>query len=306
MRRRECKLLPHIKQPIYGFDPRSAQILPWAINDFHVQKIWHKSNGDNVIVAVIDTGCDSNHIDIKENIINGYNVISQSNNFSDGNGHGTHVAGTIAAINNNLGVVGIAPKTKIMPIKALSDNGSGSNNDVASAIDYAVENGADIITMSLGSDFPSVRIEKSLIKAHEKLVAVFCAAGNSGLKHEINFPARYEQTICIGAINRELMLCEFSCSGESLDFLAPGSDIMSCVPGNNYATKSGTSMATPFAVGCMSLYLSYLRRNNNDNKLRINQKDIIEHFKQHTRKLNDQEYTGVRRYEGYGIITPEI
>jgi hypothetical protein len=102
------------------------------------------------------------------------------------------------------------------------------------------------------------------------------------------------------------MLCEFSCSGESLDFLAPGSDIMSCVPGNNYATMSGTSMATPFAVGCMSLYLSYLRRNNNDNKLRINQKDIIEHFKQHTRKLNDQEYTGVRRYEGYGIITPEI
>lgn len=306
MRRRECKLLPHIKQPIYGFDPRSAQILPWAITDFNVSKTWSKCSGEEVIVAVIDTGCDSDHIDIKDNIINGFNIISQSHNFMDGNGHGTHVAGTIAAINNSLGIVGIAPKTKIMPIKALADNGSGSNNDVASAIDYAVDNGADIITMSLGSDSPSVRIEKSLIKAQEKLVAVFCAAGNSGMRHEINFPARYEQTICIGAINRELMLCEFSCSGDSLDFLAPGADIISCAPGNNYATMTGTSMATPFAVGCMALFLSYLRKDNNDINLRISQKDIIEHFKKHTRKLKDLEHTGVRRYEGYGIITPEI
>lgn len=306
MRRRECKLLPHIKQPIYGFDARCAQILPWAIQDFDVQQTWNKSNGEDVTVAVIDTGCDNNHIDIKENIIQGFNVIAQSSNFSDGNGHGTHVAGTIAAINNSLGVVGISPKTKIMPIKALADNGSGSNNDVASAIEYAVENGADIITMSLGSDFPSVRVEKSLIKAQEKLVAVFCAAGNSGVRHEINFPARYDQTICIGAINRMLMLCEFSCTGETLDFLAPGADIISCVPGNNYATMTGTSMATPFAVGCMSLFLAYLRKTNNDPKLRVKQSDIVDHFKKYARKLKDKEYTGVRRYEGYGIITPNV
>lgn len=306
MKRRECRLLPHIKEPLYGFDPRSAQLLPWAIKEFNVENVWSKSDGSNVVVAVIDTGCDTNHIDIKDNIVNGYNIISQSLNVIDGNGHGTHVAGTIAAINNSLGIVGISPKTKIMPIKALADNGSGSNNDVASAIDYAVEHGADIITMSLGSDYPSVRIEKSLINAEERKVAIFCASGNSGLQHEVNFPARYNQTICIGAVNRELMLCEFSCSGDSLDFLAPGADIVSCVPGNNYATMTGTSMATPFAAGCMALFLSRIRKENNDNSIRVSQKEIIDHFKKYARKLNDKEHSGVKRYEGYGIITPNV
>lgn len=306
MRRRECKLLPHIKQPIYGLNTLAAQILPWAVKDFEVEKTWPRSDGSEVIVAVIDTGCDINHIDIKENIVNGFNTISQTSNVLDGNGHGTHVAGTIAAINNNFGVVGIAPKTKIMPIKALSDNGSGTNNDVALAIEYAVDNKADIITMSLGSDFPSVRIEKALMKAEDKKVAVFCAAGNSGIMNQINYPARYKQTVCIGAIDRKLSLCEFSCTGEELDFLAPGADIISCIPGNNYASLTGTSMATPFAVGCMSLFLSFLRKNNNDPNMRILQADIINHFKKYTRKLNDKEYSGVKRYEGYGIITPSI
>jgi subtilisin family serine protease len=306
MRRRECKLLPHIKQPIYGLNSSSAQILPWTIKDFNVESVWSKSTGEDVIVAVIDTGCDITHDDIKNNIINGYNIVASSNLVYDGNGHGTHVAGTIAAINNNLGIVGVSPKTKIMPIKALADNGSGSNNDVASGIDYAVENGADIITMSLGSDFPSVRIEKSLIRAIEKRVAVFCAAGNSGIMREVNFPARYDQSICIGAINRGLDLCEFSCTGESLDFLAPGADIISCIPNNQYASMTGTSMATPFAVGCMSLFLSYARKISGDSKLRLTQEEIINHFKKYTRKLNNTEYSGVKRYEGYGIITPNV
>lgn len=285
---------------------RDAQIFPWALKNFEVEKTWQKSEGDNVVVAVIDTGCDINHVDIKDNIIKGYNVLSQSNSVVDGNGHGTHVAGTISAINNGVGIVGISPKTQIMPIKALSDNGSGTNNDVAVAIEYAVDSGADIITMSLGSDFPSVRIEKALIKAEEKKVAVFCAAGNSGMANQINFPARYSQTICIGAIDRELNLCEFSCTGEELDFLAPGADIISCVPGNNYASLTGTSMATPFAVGCMALFLSFARKNLQDPNLRFQKSDIVNHFKKFAKKLNNKEYSGVKRYEGYGIITPKI
>lgn len=306
MRRRDCKLLPHIKEPIYNLNPNSAQILPWAINDFDVRSSWLKSVGSDVIVATIDTGCDPNHLDIKENLIPGFNILTKSNNSIDGNGHGTHVAGTIAAINNGIGIVGVSPKTKILPIKALSDNGTGNNNDIADAIDYAVENKADIITMSLGSDYPSIRIEKALIRAQEKLVSIFCAAGNSGNSHEVNFPARYDHTICIGAIGRDLNLCEFSCSGNSLDFLAPGMDIISCAPGNGYASMSGTSMATPFAVGCMALYLAWLRKTHNDQTLRISNEDIIDYFKKYTKKLPNKEYSGVRRYEGYGIITPYI
>lgn len=305
MRRRDCKLLPHIKEPLFGFNYQSAQIIPWAINRFNVSDVWRKSTGDNVLVAVIDTGCDPDHPDIKDNIATGFNAIHNNQNFADRNGHGTHVAGTIAAINNSLGIVGISPNTKIMPVKALNDNGSGSNDDVANAILYAVANEADIITMSLGSDYPSVKIEKALVQAEKANVSVFCAAGNSGIKHDINFPARYSQTICIGAIGQDLDLSEFSCSGDTLDFLAPGENIISCVPGNNYASMSGTSMATPFAVGCYALYLSFLR-NTIDKNLKLTKADIVKHFMKSALKLNNKEYSGLRRYEGYGIISPSV
>lgn len=303
--KRECRLLPHIVEPIYGLKTNSVQMLTWQITEFNVQSAWMKSEGSDVIIAVIDTGCDLNHEDIKDNILQGYNIINPKQDPIDGNGHGTHVAGTIAAVNNSKGIVGISPKSKILPIKALEDNGMGSNNNVGAAIVWAVDNGADIITMSLGSDYPSIPIERALMYAESKEVAVFCAAGNSGINHDVNFPARYEQSVSIGAINRELNLCEFSCTGESLDFLAPGQDIISSVPGNNYASMSGTSMATPFAVGCAALYLSYQRKIL-DKKLKLSSKKYIEHFKRHTKNLNNAEYRGLRRYEGYGIIQPEL
>lgn len=304
-KRKECRLLPHIKQPIYGLSGASAQILPWAIVSFDVSKYWKYSEGDNVTVAVIDTGCDLNHEDIKDNLVNGYNFIETNKDPIDGNGHGTHVAGTIAAINNGKGVVGVAPKAKIMPIKALDDSGMGSNNNVGSAIMWAIENGADIITMSLGSDHPSLDIERALILAEERNVIVFCAAGNSGIKHDINFPARYDETISIGAINKKLDICEFSCSGDSLDFLAPGQDIISSTPGNTYSLMTGTSMATPFAVGCAALWLSY-ERAKRGKEFKFTKNEYIEHFKTNALKLKDIKYSGIKRYEGNGIIQPKL
>lgn len=304
--KRECKLLPHIVEPIYGLKQGSFQMLTWQIKEFNIPAIWNKSDGNSVVVAVIDTGCDVNHEDIKDNILQGYNIIDPKKDPIDGNGHGTHVAGTIAAINNGLGVVGVSPKTKILPIKALDDNGIGNNNNIGAAIIWAVDNGADIITMSLGSDYPSIPIERALIYAESAKVGIFCAAGNSGIRHDINFPARYEQSVSIGAINRNLDLCEFSCTGDTLDFVAPGQDIISTVPGNNYASMSGTSMATPFAVGCASLYLSYKRLVSGNNTLKFTSKQYIEYFKNHTKNISNPEYRGLRRYEGYGVIQPEI
>lgn len=304
-RKRECRLLPHIKQPIYGLNPSSAQILTWPISTFSVQTFWNKCDGENVVVAVIDTGCDFNHEDIKENIVDGYNFVENGKDPMDRNGHGTHVAGTIASINNGTGIVGVAPKTKIMPIKALDDSGMGSNNNVASAIVWAVDHGADMITMSLGSEYPSLPIERALLHAINNNVAVFCAAGNSGIHRSINFPARYNETISIGAIDRNLEICQFSCTGDELDFLAPGQDIISTTPGNTYSSMSGTSMATPFAVGCASLWLSLLRKSG-DTRKRISKDEYINYFKKNTMKLKNPKYSGLRRYEGYGIIQPSI
>lgn len=302
-KRKECRLLPHIKQPVYGLYGAAGQILPWSISVFNIPKYWHKSDGAGVTVAVIDTGCDLDHEDIKNNIIEGYNFIESGKDPIDRNGHGTHVAGTIAAINNQRGVVGVSPGVKIMPIKALDDSGMGSNNNVGSAIMWAVDNGADIITMSLGSEYPSLAIERALLYAVQHNVIVFCAAGNSGIKHDINFPAKYKETISVGAVDRNLDICEFSCTGDDLDFLAPGQDILSASPGNNYAIMSGTSMAAPFAVGCASLWLSFVRKNV-DAKASPKQQDYIEHFKHHTIPLKDPKYQGLKRYEGYGVIKP--
>lgn len=302
--RKECRLLPHIKEPIYGLSASAGQILPWSISLFNVADFWSKTNGVGVTVAVIDTGCDLNHDDIKDNLTNGYNIIQPNQDPIDTNGHGTHVAGTIAAINNHKGVVGVAPSVKIMPIKALDDSGMGSNNNVGSAIVWAVDHGADIITMSLGSQYPSLSIERALLYAQDHGVIVFCAAGNSGIKHEINFPAKYEETISIGAIDRNLDICQFSCTGDALDFLAPGQDIISAAPGNSYTMMSGTSMSTPFAVGCAALWLSLLRKNNPAAKPTKN--EYINHFKRNTMPLNNPKYRGLKRYEGNGIIRPTM
>lgn len=306
MKRKQCQLLPFIRTDLFGLDRNSIQFYPWPIKTFDIEKSWKSSQGEGVKVAVIDTGCDLDHEDIKENLINGYNLLDNKKDPIDDNGHGTHVSGTIAASNNTVGMVGIAPKAKIIPIKALDSNGRGDNKNVTEAILWAVDHGADIITMSLGSEYPYEPMRKAIKYAISKNVIIFCASGNSGINSGIQYPAKYDDTISIGAINEQLEICEFSCCGPELDFLAPGYNIVSSVPGNNYAVMSGTSMATPFAVGCAALLLSYFRKNPNsmiDNVLRTPE-DYIKVFSRESLRLKQSEYAGKRNYEANGIIQP--
>lgn len=303
-----CKLLPHIRTDLYGLSPNSIQFFSWPIKKFDVEKQWKYSQGEGVTVAVIDTGCDLNHEDLKDNIVKGFNFINPAQDPFDDNGHGTHVSATIAAINNGIGMVGVAPKSKIMPVKVLGADGSGNNINVAKGIVWAADNGADIITMSLGSVAPSDQIEKAIEYAKHKESVIFCAAGNNGIESDILYPAKYKHTISIGAIDENLNICEFSCCGDELDFLAPGYNIVSAVPNNQYASMSGTSMANPFAVGCAALLLSYARQikfSSLSNMLR-NTDDYISVFAQKTMKLTDKKYAGIRKYEGYGIIRPVL
>lgn len=301
-KKHNCGLLPHIKENIYGINSSSAQIIPWQIKLFDIEKAWKYSEGQDVVVAVIDTGCDMDHDDLKDNLIEGYNFSSRNKNPEDRNGHGTHVAGTIAAINNNLGLVGVSPKVKIMPLKALNDEGVGNLHDIANAIYYAIENGADIISMSLGSKEGNSTIENAISEAARKNIVIFCAAGNDGNSSNVMFPANNPHTISIGAIDRSLNICNFSCCGDSLDFLAPGQDIISTCFDNTYAKMSGTSMATPFATGCAALLLSLRKKQNISLQTRD---DYINEFKTNAIKLKDNRYHGNKSYEGYGIITPK-
>lgn len=271
------RLLPHIKENVYGFNRNSGQILGWEISKFNIPRFWDQTTGKGVRVGVIDTGCDKNHSDIKDNIVDGYNAIDDNDNFSDGNGHGTHVAGTIGAKNNSLGMVGVAPDSNIVPIKVLGDRGTGSANDIARGIRWAANNGCDIVTMSLGARVSSQIIENSISYAISKGTIVVCAAGNDGNNSEINFPARLSTTIAIGSINEYLEYSHFSCNGPELDFVSPGENIFSCKPGDNYCIMSGTSMATPFAVGCIALTIAYYKAKNKPMPKTID--SIIELFK---------------------------
>ena len=296
LKRNRCGLLPYIRQNIYGLNYNTQQVIPWSISHFDVEKEWTKAQGEGVTVAVIDTGCDLDHPDLKDSLVDGYNFIGRNKAPVDDNGHGSHVAGTIAATNNRKGIVGVAPKAKIMPIKSLGKDGTGDLKSICEGILFAADNGADIITMSLGTPVGSMYMRQAINYAVDKGCVFFCAAGNSGQKSELMYPAKYTDTISVGSISKDLKISRFSCStGSELDFLAPGEDVISCVPDDSYAVMSGTSMANPFAAGCAALLLSYKKR-------KLSKFDYIDHFSKHSLK---PEYL-FSKYKSRGIITPVL
>lgn len=304
MKNKKISLLPYIREDIYGMSPNTPAVQGWEITKFDIPNYWKQSRGENIKIAVIDTGVDINHEDLKDSIIDGKNFIESGRDPIDIAGHGTHVASTIAARDNNYGIVGVANKAKIIPIKALDNNGNGSTSTIAQAVRWAADRGSDFITMSLGSPNSPAELKSAIDYANNKGCIIFCAAGNSGPGVDIMYPARYENTIAIGAIDRNLKRTNFTCSGDSLDFLAPGHEIIGCVPGDKYAIMSGTSMSNPFAVGLAALLLAY---NKNEKKYKLdNYKDYVDIFKSTAKSLSDFQYAGNKKYEGYGIMYPVL
>ena len=255
----------------------------WGADAVNAPEAWAQGyTGEGVVVAVLDTGVDRNHDDLKNNIwtnsgeiadngtdddgngyvddFYGWNFDGNNNTTMDVDGHGTHVSGTIAGENNGFGVTGIAYDAQIMPVKVLDDFGTGSNTAVAEGIYYAVDNGADVINLSLGGSFPSFGVEEAVKYASEQGVTVVMAAGNSGGQMPL-YPARYADRygIAVGAIEEDKSLASFSnrAGSEELTYVtAPGVDIYSTLPDNKYESYSGTSMATPHIAGVVALMLS--------------------------------------------------
>jgi subtilase family serine protease len=255
----------------------------WGADLVKAPEVWAKGyTGKGVVVAVLDTGVDRNHSDLSNNIwkntkeiagngkdddgngyiddVYGWNFDSNNNNTLDVNSHGTHVAGTIAGVKNGVGVTGIAYDAKIMPVKVLGDSGSGEDSGVAKGIRYAVDNGANVINLSLGGDEPNSEIESAIKYAASKGVIVVMAAGNSSGSEPI-YPARYAKNwgLAVGAIDKYQDMAYFSneAGATTLPYVtAPGVDIYSTLPGNSYGFKDGTSMATPHVAGVIALMLS--------------------------------------------------
>jgi len=293
--------------PYYGFQ--------WHLEQIGMPEAWTMNRGAGIIVAVIDTGVafrdDSGWQrapDLADtNFVPGYDFVNNDPNPDDEHGHGTHVSGTIAqSTNNGIGVAGVAPEASIMPLKVLDANGSGGWGGIAAAIRYAADNGAHVINMSLGGGMSSRAVQRAIDHAHERGVLVIAAAGNSG-RGRVEYPARHDHVVAVGAVRFDRELTFYSNYGTGLDIVAPGGDLRvdqngdgmpdgvlqnTLVGGNpanfDYLAWQGTSMAAPHAAGVGALIYSS----------GIRDPDTVEHMlKQSATDLGD-----ARRF-GSGLLS---
>ncbi len=230
---------------------RSSQ---WALNTLRAETAWGTSQGAGRIVAVIDTGTAAVP-DLAAQLVTGIDYVTGGNGTADPNGHGTHVSGIIAAVaNNNVGVAGLGPSTKIMPVRVLDETGSGYGSAVANGIYWATNSGASILNLSFGSSASSPTIQTAVNYALTQGKVVVAAAGNSG-DNTISYPAYYPGVIGVAATNSSNAWATFSSSNDRVSVAAPGVSIFSTVPGG-YSSLSGTSMATPYVAATAALLLS--------------------------------------------------
>jgi len=232
-------------------DTSPAQTIEWGIDTINADDVWGTYTGAGIKIAVIDTGIDLSHDDLF--VSGGVNIIRSVQSYNDDNGHGTHVAGIISALNNEIGVVGVAPSAEIYAVKVLDRKGSGYLSNVILGIEWSIDNGMDIINMSLGTNLYSQSLDDALDVANYSGIITVAAAGNDA--SDIDYPGAYANTICVGAIDIELDIAYFSSFGPEMDVIAPGVNIYSTYKGDTYKSLSGTSMATPHIAGLAALYL---------------------------------------------------
>ena len=235
--------------------PQPAQSLPWGVDRIDAELVWPSgNNADPIRVAIVDTGVSKDHPDLTANIKGGYNAINPTKSWNDDNGHGSHVAGTVAALNNSIGVVGVGPAVDLLAVKVLSRSGSGFLSDVIEGIQWAINNGAQVINLSLGSSSGSQAMHDAVAAAQNAGVVVVAAAGNSG--GAVIYPAAYPEVIAVSATDSNNLLASFSSRGPEVDLAAPGVSVYSTYKGTGYATLSGTSMASPHVAGSAALVLN--------------------------------------------------
>jgi subtilisin family serine protease len=272
-------------------DPMQSR--QWGLTAVRAASAWTSATGEGIVIAVVDSGVDKDHPELKDKLVGGVSFVDcpagvrPCDNFDDGNGHGTHVAGIAAAPLDGIGVVGVAPNAKIMPIKVVdSEEGSASDVDTADGIRWAVDHGADVINMSLGGlpgvttvyDYFGISIEvaDAMQYALDHNVLVVYAAGNEAapLCDEYSLAAG-QDALCVGAVDKRKMHTAYSNTGAGLDLVAPGgsgAEVVDCADDSEavlstwslahdedcpdevgYGSMSGTSMAAPFVTGVAAL-----------------------------------------------------
>jgi subtilisin len=222
----------------------------WGVVKLKCPDAWKSTKGKGVIVAVLDTGA-PNHPDLAGRVKASKDFTRSSSGAADRQGHGTHCAGTIAA---NGRLPGVAPEADIIAGKVLGDQGEGGVDGIAAGIRWAVDSGAKVISMSLGGPSQDSYIPPALDYALSKGVIILAAAGNEGPREgTVGFPGGYKQCIAVAAVDSSLNTAQFSSRGRAVYVAGPGVNIKSTFLNGQYATMSGTSMATPHLAGIAAL-----------------------------------------------------
>jgi subtilisin family serine protease len=244
--------------------PDPAQTLEWGVNRIDADLAWATSRGTGVKVCVIDTGIDKDHPDLVANLKGGVNFVWQKgrlnpSNWDDDDGHGTHVAGIIAAADNTIGVVGVAPEAWLYAAKVLNKQGSGYVSDVIAGINWAVNNGMQVANMSLGTSADIQSLHDACDTAYARGIVLVGAAGNSGdgdaTTNEVEYPGAYSSVIAVAAADSADQVAAWSSSGPQVELAAPGVSIRSTYMGGGYKILSGTSMAAPHVSGTAGLVI---------------------------------------------------
>ena len=300
-------------------DPRYFE--QWALPIIDAPDGWDIENGSSdIVIAITDTGVDYNHLDLKDNIwinpvedlndngivdpsdfngidddgngciddLRGWDFVNNDNDPVDDKFHGTHCAGIAAAVtNNSIGIAGVAYGCKIMPVKGLNHEGSGTAEDLAKCITYAAENGADVISMSWGGGPYNILIRDSIAYASSKDVVLVAAAGNCNNSY-IHYPSSYKGVISVSATDENDEKAHFSNYGYNVDVAAPGMHILSTFPNNNYNELMGTSMSCPHVSGLAALILS-------KNTCSYNQEMVTTIIKNSVDPVTSEHYIGTGR-----------
>ncbi len=296
------------------------ETLPWGVDRIDAELVWNgtedgcdvtptRNAGAGAKVAIIDTGIDEDHPDLQDNIADGINYVVGSpfdgkfdDNWDDDNGHGTHCAGIVAAIDNGIGVIGVAPNASLYAVKVLSSSGRGWTSDVIAGIEWTIDpdgdtgtsDRMDVISMSLGGGYSS-GMKDVCDAAYAAGIVLVAAAGNGGdgdsTTDECSYPAAYGSVIAVGATNSEDVAPYWSNSGPYLELVAPGKDIYSTWNDGEYHTIDGTSMACPHVAGTAALVIA-----SDSSSLNV---DVRLRLQETAEDLGD---TGFDKQYGYGLV----
>ncbi|MEH7604444.1 S8 family peptidase [Priestia megaterium] len=253
---------------------KALSIIPDNLDQIRARDMWDITDqGSGIVIAVLDSGIQVDHPDLKSNIIGGYNFTDDDDSnpeiYNDYFGHGTHVSGIIAATDSGKGVVGVAPKSQLLIIKVIDHKGRGSFESLIQGIKHAADwtgpkgEKVSVMNISLGGKETSDELHRAIKYARSKGIVLIAAAGNEGDGNsntvEISYPGFYKEVIQIGSISENQIPSKFSNTNVNLDFVGPGENILSTHLNSDYVELTGTSMAAPFVAGAAALIIKTLK-----------------------------------------------